>query len=116
MKQDSVLRKELQLSVDKSVYVTDSMIMLYYINDDTKRISVFARNRLAEIHARSSPPQWLHSRSELNPADKVSRGVFASQLVNDSCWTRRPEFMWRQHILCENSNTASLDNIELEEV
>ena len=33
------------------------------------------------IHDGSKPAQWLHVRSALNPADELSRGLFAKEVL-----------------------------------
>ena len=75
IKMDSMLRRELKLNVQGSTFWTDSMLVLQYINNHTKRFQTFVANRVALIHDGSSPDQWRYVNTELNPADDASRGL-----------------------------------------
>lgn len=51
------------------------------MNNVEKRFSTFVANRVSAIHAGSNPNQWRHVESQLNPADDVSRGLSAQEIV-----------------------------------
>lgn len=51
-------------------------------------------NRVAEIHEYTDKKNWVHVRSELNPADLPSRGCKLQDL-NTSIWFTGPEFLCR---------------------
>ena len=55
---DQMLRKELELSLEESVFWTDSMSVLQYIRNESTRFHTFVENRLAIIHDGSVPSQW----------------------------------------------------------
>ncbi|XP_070570012.1 uncharacterized protein [Ptychodera flava] len=69
------LREELQLPIHQEQFWTDSTIVLQYIRNSTRRFQTFIANRLQLIHDASTPSQWHHVPSELNPADCASRGI-----------------------------------------
>jgi hypothetical protein len=70
-------------------YWTDSMIVLGYIMNDTRRFKVFVSNRISVIRSLSLPSQWRHVGSKQNPADCLTRHTsFASSL-----WINEPEFL-----------------------
>ncbi|XP_078608417.1 uncharacterized protein LOC144880226 [Branchiostoma floridae x Branchiostoma japonicum] len=71
---DSMLKRELDLKVDRTHFWTDSTTVLKYINNETSRFHTFVANRLATIRQVSSPRQWRYVESGLNPADDASRG------------------------------------------
>ena len=90
---DKLLRNELDISLDESVYWTDSMLVLQYINNKDKRFQTFVANRVATIHSGSSPAQWYHVSSAQNPADQASRGLSADELSSAELWWSGPEFL-----------------------
>ncbi|XP_064621732.1 uncharacterized protein LOC135484315 [Lineus longissimus] len=98
VKLDKLLRSELEIPLCESVFWTDSMIVLYYIRNKTKRYQTFVANRVAKIHESTVPTQWRHVPTDQNPADDVSRGMTADELIgsgNDR-WRNGPEFLKQQ--------------------
>ena len=77
---DQTCRKELTFNIDESKFWTDSTCVLRYIKNLDKRFQTFVANRVATIHELSTPEQWAHIGTELNPADDASRGVPAESL------------------------------------
>ena len=61
--------EQLDLPIHKTVFWTDSMIVLQYIRNEARRFQMFVANRLSVIHDASSPCQWRHVDSLRNPAD-----------------------------------------------
>ena len=78
---DILLRRELEIELDKSKFYTDSMISLYYLNNEKKPLKTFVANRVALIRNRTSPKQWTHIQSHLNIADMASRGVSCREFL-----------------------------------
>ena len=71
---NKVVVKELEgrLKIDSVTYWTDSMIVLKYIANETRRFVTFVANRVAAIRQESETKQWRHVQSELDPADFAS--------------------------------------------
>ena len=94
-----VVVKELEgrLKIDSITYWTDSMIVLKYIANESRRFVTFVANRVAAIRQESEPSQWRHVRSELNPADYASRGIKASETKKLERWKSGPEFLWKDN-------------------
>ena len=94
---NKVVVKELEgrLMIDSVTYWTDSMIVLKYIANESRRFVTFVANRVAVIRQESEPSQWRHVRTELNPADYASRGIKASETRKLKRWKRGPEFLWK---------------------
>ena len=91
---DKTARRELELEFHSSTFWTDSMIVLHYIHNLDARYQTFVANRLEKIRDLSDPGQWRHVRSEVNPADIISRGAAAESLVTEHMWTKGPNFLW----------------------
>ncbi|XP_056272956.1 uncharacterized protein LOC130195451 [Pseudoliparis swirei] len=92
---DSMLKKELNLQLDSSVFWTDSTAVLKYLNNEDKRFHTFVANRISTIRETSEPSQWRHVSSKDNPADDASRGMKASDFVKSSRWLEGPGFLWK---------------------
>ena len=96
---NKVVMKELEgrLKIDSITFWTDSMIVLKYIANESRRFVTFVANRVAAIRQESEPSQWRHVRSELNPADHASRGIKASETRKLERWKCGPEFLWKDN-------------------
>ncbi|XP_061182344.1 uncharacterized protein LOC133190668 [Saccostrea echinata] len=55
-------------------YFTDSKVILGYIKNRTRRFYNYVSNRIARIHAVSTPRKWSYVPTHLNPADAATRG------------------------------------------
>ena len=92
---DSMIREEIELTIDESFYWTDSMCVFRYIENEEKRFQTFVANRVAAIRERSLPTQWKYVESKLNPADDASRGLEVDAVVDSNRWTKGPDFLWQ---------------------
>lgn len=72
---------------------TDSTVTLAWIKGDPKRWKPFVSNRILEIQSLTSPAHWYHCPGTQNPADIISRGMSAGQLVESSLWLHGPEYL-----------------------
>ena len=61
---DRTLREELDMSIDRSIFWSDSTAVLQYIKNEDKRFHTFVANRLAVIHDGSQPSQWNFVETE----------------------------------------------------
>ena len=69
------------------------------------------------IHDQSSLTQWRHvdSASSSNPADDISRGMTAQQLVDCDRWFNRPPFLLEEDAWSAQPDFSSLQSIQLRE-
>ena len=79
----------------RPIHISDSMVVLHYIRNRTKRFKTFVANRLSIIQAGSLHDQWRYMDTKCNPADDVSRGLDAEQMVSKARWKRGAEFLWK---------------------
>lgn len=87
------------------------MVILQYIANEDKWFRTFVANRLSIIHNGSTPNRWRHVPMGMNPADNISRGLTAKELMERSRWTRGPPFMLCTQDWWPNECPAlSLDN------
>ena len=90
---DKTLRKEIDISVDESVFWTDSTCVISYIQNNDKRFHTFVANRIAIIHDATSPSQRRYVDSERNPADDASRGLTVDSVISKNRWINGPDFL-----------------------
>ena len=74
-------------------YRTDSANVLWWIRGYSHTFKPFIANRVGEIHLSSSPNQWRHVPTAMNPADHLTRGFKIEELVNLKMWWEGPEFL-----------------------
>ena len=75
-----------------SNYWTDSTICLHWLFS-TKQLPVFIRNRTTEILRLTDLSSWSHVSSANNPADILSRGCSADELLQSALWERGPPWL-----------------------
>ena len=91
-RQDTLLRRELDVELEPSQFWTDSTIILQYIFNQERRFHTFVANRVTEIQGKSEVEQWHHVLTKDNPTDDASRGVTAGSL-GLSRWQHGPAFL-----------------------
>ena len=87
-------RQPLKLPDDVTCHCwTYSKVTLAWMQSDPHKWKPFVGNRVAEIHTLISPSQWQFCPGKHNPADLVTRGMHASELVNSELWINGPAFL-----------------------
>ncbi|XP_042883955.1 uncharacterized protein LOC122260648 [Penaeus japonicus] len=80
VKIDEALHQELGLDLRESTFWTDSMIVIQYIKNKSKRFKTFVANCVSYIQGSTDIKQWRYIPSKENPADDVSCGFHGEQL------------------------------------
>ena len=60
---------------------------------DPSRWKAFVANRVVEIQTLTSPDRWFHCSGVENPADLLTRGVTAEELIFSKVWLQGPKFL-----------------------
>ena len=76
---------------------SDSMVALSWIKADPSRWKAFVANRVVEIQTLTSPDRWFHCSRVENPADLLTRGVTAEELIFSKVWLQGPKFLVERH-------------------
>ena len=85
------IREIMKLPNDvKMIYWTDSMISLSWIRSPPTRWKSFVANRVSETKSLSRVNQCHGAK---NPADLVTRGFHANDLVKSTLWLHGPKFL-----------------------
>lgn len=71
----------------------DSTIALQWINKEICDLKIYVANRVSKIRANTNVKNWFHVKTNDNPADLVSRGLSANELVSNSLWWNGPSWL-----------------------
>ncbi|TNN06574.1 Gag-Pol polyprotein, partial [Schistosoma japonicum] len=116
VKISKLIRTKMTVTVLKTIYWTDSLVVLHSINNASKRFPTFFANRLAYIHEQTRPSDWCYVSSKLNPADLLSRGFMVNQERKLKRWLSGPTFLLQGHVQQEphqHTNVCSYVNYML---
>ncbi|XP_018576722.1 uncharacterized protein LOC108915233, partial [Anoplophora glabripennis] len=104
----SIVKKALKEKIRNTYHWTDSTIVLTWIKTPPHLLKTFISNRVAEIQRLSPDIPWYHVPSKQNPADVLSRGTTANNLITNQLWWLGPAYLTSS---CDWPN-QSLDNVE----
>lgn len=95
---DKMLRKELQLELQDSVFWTDSTAVWKYIGNEALRLKTFVANIVAVIRKATKVEQWCYVSTKENPAVGASHGITAKQFMDMQSWIEGPPLL--KHAKC----------------
>lgn len=72
---------------------SDSTIALQWINKESIELKMFVANRVKQIRDNTEVKNWNHVRTHDNPADLVSRGISACEIVDNDLWWHGPSWL-----------------------
>lgn len=87
------VRQSMEWKNAEYILWTDSSIALHWIRKQPHELKVFAANRVASIQSKTEVNRWRHIDTKSNPADLLSRGVAASDLVDNRLWLHGPKWI-----------------------
>lgn len=76
----------LNAEIETVVLWSDSMIALAWIEKSPHLLKTFVGNRVSLIQELSGTLKWLHVPSKSNPADVISRGLDAKDIISCDLW------------------------------
>lgn len=71
----------------------DSTVALHWLQKDLCLLKVYVANRVQKIRENTRINDWYHVRTEQNPADLISRGSNANDLVQNELWWSDPNWL-----------------------
>ncbi len=104
----NLLQEELRLGPLKRIYWTDSMVVVQYLRNRSRRFKPFVANRIAEILNHSAADDWHYVTTDDNPADCCTRGLRAAALQPAHLWFQGPEFLQGKQLLFPNALVPEL--------
>lgn len=88
------ISKELKVDFTRTVFWSDSTVVLSYIRSESGCFQRYVSNRVAFIRDHSNVDCWRFVPGHLNVADKLSRGIHDMEsFANDSTWVNGPHFL-----------------------
>ncbi|KAJ8971866.1 hypothetical protein NQ317_008542 [Molorchus minor] len=97
-----------RIQIEKISALSDSTVVLHWINNSPHKWKVFVANRVAKIQSIVPSTNWFHIDSENNIADCLSRGLTPSRLVHHATWVSGPPWLileenkWPTRHIAEN--------------
>lgn len=92
-----MLKKELEAERLQESFWTDSVVIVWYTKNETRKFHVFEANCVKYIKPSTAFPQCKYVALEENPVDQASRGLTAEHL-EDSNWFTGPGFLWQDEL------------------
>ena len=102
----------LSLTVDQIFAYSDSTVVLAWLSKPSKTWATFVSNRVSEIQAQIRRPNWFHVKSEDNPADCASRGLYPLELVNCTLWWKGPCWLGAEFTIPDQSHLINQTTVE----
>ena len=87
------IKEDLNLPHASCHYYSDSSCVLAWIRTDPFSLKTFISNRVLEIQEVTDVSSWHHVKGTENPADVISRGCFADELINHPLWLHGPPWL-----------------------
>ena len=69
---------------NKAKFWVNSVNVAIWVQGQRRNFQQFVSQRVGENHDESSPDQWRHVQTKLNPADQETRGAFVPELGTDN--------------------------------
>lgn len=112
------LRESLELPPDVQYKCyTDSQIVLCWIQSNADKWKAFVSNRVRDIQSLTDPVCWSHCPGLENPADLVTRGLHASDLMANELWLEGPIWLKDDGVTaCEPTDEVEIETLLLQEV
>ena len=87
------VKHNLQSQCSEPLYVTDSTIVLHWLNHDERPLETAVRNSVIEIRRLSDVKQWFHIDGTINIADLGTRHASVSDINLNSDWQNGRSWM-----------------------
>ncbi|EFA13221.1 hypothetical protein TcasGA2_TC010710 [Tribolium castaneum] len=104
-----------RLIIENIVALTDSSVVLNWINASPHRWHTFVANRVAKIQELVPSVNWYHVDGKENPADPISRGLTPAHLLNHPIWLTGPSWLFMDEQLWPINSSTNTDEPPLEE-
>ncbi|XP_035229061.1 uncharacterized protein LOC118201134, partial [Stegodyphus dumicola] len=106
----------LNVKVEKVIIWSDSTISLAWIRKSPHLLKAFVTNRVALIQELTGSYQWKYVPSECNPADVISRGLDANDILTCDIWWNGPDLLCEDMHYPEQSLEPSTDKDYVKEL
>ncbi|XP_071862271.1 uncharacterized protein [Bombus fervidus] len=107
----TTVRQALQNNISRTVYWTDSTIVLHWINTSPHTLKTFVANRVSDIQGKTHTSDWRHIPTADNPADLISRGQLPEDFLRSTIWQHGPEWLQQSEERWPTRNPVPLTEI-----
>jgi len=83
--------EESRFNFSRIIYFSDSLVVLAWIQGQTRCYKPFVSCRVGEIQSSSEPSEWLHCPTQLKVADDITKGITVEEMQER--WLNGPEFL-----------------------
>ena len=94
------VKSSLKLECEFTCY-SDSRISLAWIQGDVSRWKQWVANRVRDILKDTKSENWRYCPTGQNPADLLTRGISADELIHSSLWLHGPSFLLSSQVVEE---------------
>lgn len=98
---------DLKMKADTACW-TDSTRTLGWIKSNPSIKDVYVNNRVSEIQKLTPSSHWHHCSGKQNPADVMTRGSLAENLIGNDFWFEGPEYLSDLMFTIRDNSTNSL--------
>lgn len=84
---------ELKIQSDSIYCWSDSSVVLGWLRHPPGELKTFVGNRVEKIQKLTDVRHWRYARGDGNPADMLSRGVSAQELIASGLWWKGPPWL-----------------------
>ncbi|XP_033356900.1 uncharacterized protein LOC117237245 [Bombus vosnesenskii] len=91
----STIQQALSHKITRTIYWTDSTIVLHWLNTSPHTLKTFVANRVSEIQTKPSIRDWRHVPTDDNPADLISRGQTPEEFLRPTIWQHGPAWLYQ---------------------
>ena len=99
----------LKFRFTRTLFWSDSMVVLRYIQAEHLRFATFVSNRVGIIRNLSEPSEWRYISSEENPADGASRAKQTEEWLTGPSFLRKDEIEWPK----QKENLVQISELEI---
>lgn len=103
----------LKIKNNKTVFWSDSTIVLCWLKTEPNLLKTYVANRVVEIQDSTVDIDWRHVRTDMNPADAVSRGQLPEKFIQNRQWFHGPKWLKASEETWPNENLISKEIPEL---
>lgn len=105
-----VIKRNLGLRIKKTLFITDSTIVMYWLSQDSRPLQTTVRNSVIEIRRLCHVEQWFHIDSANNLADLGTRDAQVSDIMLGTEWQQGK---WWMPLPIEDMPIRSLKEVQL---
>ena len=87
------ITESMDADIKKVIFWSDSMNVLWWIRNQSRKLKPFVANRIGQIQSITSSNQWRYVPTKSNPADLLTRGSTIKDLVANTTWWNGPSFL-----------------------